>query len=132
MQDCKLCSHRRVCELWNENECQNAWTLSSTDDKCDFFTEEHRWIPVTERLPQENMPLGAKCETVQVLLDDGSVTVGYCNRGKKLWVYLPDPITNFVIGSTFEKSPVKAWKPLSDPPKDNRQGKGTRRGGERG
>ena len=42
-----------------------------------------KWISVTERLPQEDEPLAALCEMVQVLLDDGTVTVGWCNRGLK-------------------------------------------------
>lgn len=119
MEDCKLCVHKPVCDLWQNEERQDASFFSRTDDKCEFFLEEQRWIPVTERLPQEDMPLGVDHETVQVLLDDGTVTVGYCNRGLKVWVYLPVPVTNFVVGSTFSKSPVKAWKPLSKPPMED-------------
>lgn len=50
-QDCNLCSHKRVCQLWRENECQDAGTLSSGDDGCDYFTKEQRWISVSDELP---------------------------------------------------------------------------------
>lgn len=54
MEDCKLCVHKPVCDLWRSNECQAASSFSSTEDGCDFFLEERRWIPVTERLPDRN------------------------------------------------------------------------------
>lgn len=76
-----------------------------------------RWIPVTERLPQEDLPLGALCEVVQVLLKDGTVTVGFCNRGFRAWFYLPIEKTKFV-GHEYEKTPVIAWQPLAQPPKE--------------
>ena len=74
------------------------------------------WIPVTERLPQECEHPWITCEVVQVLLNDGAVTVGYCNRGQKLWYHLPLAHT-FFVGSSYEKTPVVAWQPLAEPPK---------------
>lgn len=76
-----------------------------------------RWIPVSERLPQDDLPFGALCEIVQVLLDDGTVTVGWCNRGLKCWYYMPIQATNFV-GHDYDKTPVIAWQSLSQPPKE--------------
>ena len=75
-----------------------------------------QWISVKERLPQDDLPFGALCEIVQVLLDDGTVTVGWCNRGLKCWYYMPIQATNFV-GHNYDKTPVIAWQPLSQPPK---------------
>lgn len=75
-----------------------------------------KWIPVTERLPQEGEHKWITCEVVQVLLNDGAVTVGYCNRGQKLWYHLPLAHT-FFVGSSYEKTPVVAWQPLAEPPK---------------
>lgn len=74
------------------------------------------WISVNEHLPQDDLPFGALCEIVQVLLDDGTVTVGWCNKGLKCWYYMPIQATNFV-GHDYNKTPVVAWKPLSQPPK---------------
>lgn len=79
--------------------------------------EQHRWIPVTERLPQENLPVGALCDVVQVLLQNGFVTVGWHNRWWKCWFYLPVDKTEFV-GHGYDLTPVVAWKPLSEPPKE--------------
>ena len=53
-----------------------------------------KWISVKDRLPQDDLPFGALCEIVQVLLDDGTVTVGWCNRGLKCWYYMPIQATN--------------------------------------
>lgn len=74
------------------------------------------WISVKEHLPQDDLPFGALCEIVQVLLDDGTVTVGWCNRGLKCWYYMPIQATNFV-GHDYDNTPVIAWQPLSQPPK---------------
>ena len=74
-----------------------------------------KWIPVTERLPQENLDPGELCELVQVLLKDGSVTVGFCNRGMKCWFYMPISETRF-MGNHYDMTPVIAWQPLALPP----------------
>lgn len=74
------------------------------------------WIPVTERLPQEDEPLGVICKQVQVLLSDGFVTTGWCNRAHRVWFYLPYEQTKF-IGHDYKKTPVIAWQPLAQPPK---------------
>ena len=71
-----------------------------------------QWIPVTERLPQDNLPVGALCEVVQVLLNDGSVTIGWCNRGLQCWFHMPIQETR-MVGHDYEKTPVVAWQPLA-------------------
>lgn len=79
--------------------------------------EEDGWISVSERLPQEDLPVGAVCEVVQVLLQYGEVSVGWCNRDLKCWYYLPINDTRFV-GHGYGLTPVVAWKPLSEPPRE--------------
>ena len=74
------------------------------------------WISVKEHLPQENEPEGATCEQVQVLLDNGVVSTGWCNRYTKLWWHLNYGETHFV-GYDYEHTPVIAWQPLAQPPK---------------
>ena len=74
------------------------------------------WISVKERLPQEDLPFGALCEVVQVLLNDGSVTIGWCNRGLRLWFHMPIRETK-VVAYEYKKTPVIAWQPLAQPPK---------------
>ena len=74
-----------------------------------------RWIPVTERLPQEDEPEATTCEQVQVLLDNGVVSTGWCNRYFKLWWHLNYGETHFVAYD-YEHTPVIAWKPLAEPP----------------
>ena len=74
------------------------------------------WISVKDRLPQEDEPLGVICKQVQVLLSDGFVTTGWCNRAHRVWFYLPYEQTKF-IGHDYKKTPVIAWQPLAQPPK---------------
>ena len=93
-----------------------ADALEAQQKRIEDLEQERRWIPVTERMPQDDLPFGALCETVQVLLDDGTVTVGWCNRGLKCWYYMPIQATNFV-GHDYDKTPVIAWQSLAQPPK---------------
>lgn len=65
------------------------------------------WISVKEHLPQENEPEGAICEQVQVLLDNGVVSTGWCNRRTKLWWHLNYGETDFT-GCDYEHTPVIA------------------------
>ena len=74
------------------------------------------WISVDDRLPQENEPEGAICEQVQVLLDNGVVSTGWCNRHTKLWWHLNYGETYFT-GCDYEHTPVIAWQPFAQPPK---------------
>ena len=74
------------------------------------------WISVEEHLPQENEPEGAICEQVQVLLDNGVVSTGWCNRRTKLWWHLNYGETDFT-GCDYEHTPVIAWQPFAQPPK---------------
>ena len=74
------------------------------------------WISVKEHLPQENEPEGKVCEQVQVLLINGSVSTGWCNRLTKMWWHLGYGETKFV-GYEYDNSPVIAWQPLAQPPK---------------
>ena len=74
------------------------------------------WISVKEHLPQENEPEGTLCETVQVLLNNGKVSVGWCNRRTKLWYHMPYD-EDYVIFNGYDNTPVIAWKPLAQPPK---------------
>ena len=74
------------------------------------------WISVEEHLPQENEPEGAICEQVQVLLDNGVVSTGWCNRHTKLWWHLNYGETYFT-GCDYEHTPVIAWQPFAQPPK---------------
>ena len=74
-----------------------------------------QWIPVAEHLPQEDQPLAALPEVVQVLLNSGRVTVGLCNRGLKLWYHLPINRTS-LVAHNYDNTPVVAWQPLAKAP----------------
>ena len=74
------------------------------------------WISVKERLPQENEPEGTLCESVQVLLNNGKVSVGWCNRRTKLWYHM-NYDEDYFISNDYDHTPVIAWQPLAQPPK---------------
>ena len=99
-------------DLWNMRQ--------AADDIADFLIAHgvtvQEWISVKEHLPQENEPEGATCEQVQVLLENGVVSTGWCNRHTKLWWHLNYGETHF-IGYDYENTPVVAWQPLAQPPK---------------
>ena len=80
------------------------------------FGKEEEWVSVKERLPQENEPGGTLCEIVQVLLNNGKVSVGWCNRRTKLWYHM-DYDEDYHISNDYNHAPVIAWKPLSRPPR---------------
>lgn len=48
---CKTCIHKKVCDLWEKQECQNAQNFF--EDECELYDTEPRWISVTEQLPNE-------------------------------------------------------------------------------
>ena len=98
------------------------------DDRLDYSFEDvadyliangvmvQEWISVKEQLPQENEPEGALCEDVQVLLNNGKVSVGWCNRRTKLWYHM-DYGEDYFTSNDYDHTPVVAWMPLSEPPK---------------
>ena len=121
----------KLVELLKTNACPSPFICDPTCRYYDFgdcfpdrFADHliangvtvQEWISVKEHLPQENEPEGAICEQVQVLLDNGVVSTGWCNRRTKLWWHLNYGETDFT-GCDYEHTPVIAWKPLAQPPK---------------
>lgn len=76
----------------------------------------HEWISVKEHIPQENDPEGTVCELVQVLLVNGDVSTGWCNRRTKLWWHFSYGESDFIYYD-YDNTPVIAWQPLAQPPK---------------
>ena len=100
--------------------CKTISPTITVGEQVDFLITHgvtvQEWISVKEHLPQENEPEGATCEQVQVLLNNGVVSTGWCNRHTKLWWHLNYGETHF-IGYDYEHTPVVAWQPLAQPPK---------------
>ena len=70
------------------------------------------WIPCSERLPQESEPVGTLCEIVNVMLKNGIVTSGWCNRYLEKW-YVLDHYHDYPL--PYEYKDVIAWQPLPQP-----------------
>ena len=109
-------------DLCERGECKDCFANGS----CYYYREADRliangitvqeWISVKEHLPQENEPEGTLCETVQVLLNNGKVSVGWCNRITKLWYHM-DYDKDYYTSNDYDHTPVIAWMPLAHPPK---------------
>ena len=78
------------------------------------LAEEHKggWIPCSEKLPQENEPVDAVCEVVNIMLKSGTVTSGWCNRYLERW-YVLDECCDYPLQQNYED--VIAWQPLPAP-----------------
>ena len=74
------------------------------------------WISVKERLPQENEPENTLCDIVKVLLKNGKVSIGWCDRSAKLWWHM-NYDKGYFISNDYDNTPVIAWQPLVQPPK---------------
>ena len=96
--------------------CARHWAEVIADGLIAHGVTVQEWISVKEHLPQENEPEGTLCETVQVLLNNGKVSVGWCNRRTKLWYHM-DYGEDYFTSNDYDHTPVVAWMPLSEPPK---------------
>ena len=70
------------------------------------------WISCSERLPQESEPVCTLCEVVNVMLKNGIVTSGWCNRYLEKW-YVLDHYHDYPL--LYEYKDVIAWQPLPQP-----------------
>ena len=121
----------KLVELLNTNACLSPFMC---DPACryygfgDCFPERfadhliahgvtvQEWISVKKHLPQENEPEDTVYELVQVLLVNGDVSTGWCNRRTKLWWHFSYGASDF-IDYDYDHTPVIAWQPLAQPPK---------------
>lgn len=69
-----------------------------------------KWISVKDRLPQEH---GEACKNVNLLMDNGFVTVGWLNQVTNRGYYL-DAINDVVIKAPLSR--FTHWLPLPEPP----------------
>ena len=74
------------------------------------------WVSVKEHLPQENEPENTLCDIVKVLLKNGKVSIGWCDRSAKLWWHM-NYDKGYFISNDYDNTPVIAWQPLVQPPK---------------
>ena len=67
--------------LWTQKAvggCVRHWAELIADELIAHGVTVQEWILVSERLPEENGPLGTSYSLVQVFLSDGSVTTFFC------------------------------------------------------
>lgn len=101
---CDTCINEEVCSLWRQVEDQDA-SYFQLDGCCKYFREAAaRWIPVTERLPEDDEHV--LCCTV-TKTGRKNVVIGYWMDG--MW-------------RCGMNSNVIAWMPLPEPPGEEEDG----------
>ncbi len=88
--DTNRCSH--VCKY-----CHEAINMAIK-----ALGQEPKWIPVTERLPEEGL-------TVLILAESGNIEFG--QRDENKWEWLAESIADYWT----EAEEVIAWQPLPEP-----------------
>ena len=88
---CTNCNHYLVCHYYDKNA-----------EECNHFQNKTKWIPVTERLPDDE-------KKVLCVLDDGF----FCILEWKSWDWLWNDGHN-----VYAEKDVTHWMPLPQPPKE--------------
>ena len=107
---------RKLVELLRDVQYLGGLEEKIADHLIENGITVQEWISVKEHLPQENEPEYKVCESVQVLLNNGNVSVGWCNRSTKLWYHM-DYYKDYYTSNDYDHTPVIAWQPLAQPPK---------------
>lgn len=79
--------------------------------------EEQRWIPVTEKLPEDDLPKDSKVKQIKVLVaykTNGRWVERTQIRVKGYWFREPD---KWSWAKTSD--PISHWMPLPEPPKED-------------
>lgn len=106
-----------------ERDAEDWGSIKSYKDTIEIVKEleqeyNNGWIPCSERLPQESEPVCTLCETVNVMLKNGIVTSGWCNRYLEKW-YVLDHYHDYPL--SYEYKDVIAWQPLPEEYKEKRK-----------
>lgn len=79
-----------------------------------------KWIPVSERLPEDDLPKGSKVKQIKVLVaykTNGRWVTRTQTRVKGYWYGKPD---KWDWAKTSD--PITHWMPLQEPPKEDTNG----------
>lgn len=128
---CSECPHQKKCDeveaLDNDEQVDlcgatiKALAIDTVKALAEEFAADinvvskNGWIPCSERLPQEDEPVCVLCQIVNVMLKNGTVTSGWCNRYLEKW-YVLDHHHDYPL--PFEYKDVIAWQPLPAPYKE--------------
>ena len=109
-------------DLCERGECKDCFANGScyyyrvADSLIANGVTVQEWVSVKEHLPQENEPEDTLCDIVKVLLKNGKVSIGWCDRSAKLWWHM-NYDKGYFISNDYDNTPVIAWQPLVQPPK---------------
>ena len=97
MNECDYCQHVEMCR----------WRKELEERGCDFFDDGNKWIPVSERLPEER-----------------KAVLVYAPEYKNIYCAYLDGDTWFIFGGygSYAVANVIAWMPLPEPYKAESEG----------
>lgn len=132
--DCKMCVHEKVCDLWLQQERQDASCFCL--DGCDYFeptlTPPNEWVSVEERLPESTECWKTYIVTVNrshwptssydlcdAPYNEELVAVAQYDSKQKIWHLSWDEQLNALIqadDAPLNGDFVTHWMPLPAPP----------------
>ena len=107
--------HNRECEECAYTSTFDCLAQCITDTLIDNGVTIQRWIPVTERLPEDDLPKDSKVKRIKVQVayrTNGNWIVRTQVRAKGYWYGEPDRWDWIKMSD-----PITHWMPLPEPPK---------------
>lgn len=101
-----FCNFERCVDFYTALNCGKCNDALSMAIKA--LQQEPKWIPVTERLPEEGL-------TVLILAENGHIEFG--QRDENKWEWLAESIADYWT----EAEEVIAWQPLPKPYKESEE-----------
>ena len=107
-------TRRKLVELLRDVQYLGGLEEKIADHLIENGVTVQEWVSVKEHLPQENEPENTLCDIVKVLLKNGKVSIGWCDRSAKLWWHM-NYDKGYFISNDYDNTPVIAWQPLVQP-----------------
>ena len=99
-----------------ENNWESAeWFNANQAKYCEKLLAQYKWIPVTERLPEDDLPKDTKKKMIRCLVYTDKGTVKPCVRQR--WEHFNGQLVPWQWNKDTFAKPTH-WMPLPQPPKE--------------
>ena len=95
--------------------CSRYWASVIAEGLIANRVTIQRWIPVTERLPEDDLPKDTKRKMIRCLVYTDKGTVKPCVRHR--WEHFNGKMQSWVWNKDLYAKPTH-WMPLPEPPKE--------------